>query len=185
MLRRRLSFLNASDKENYSRVEIQQVMLNLCLTVYIYINMIQCKQNFVCVWMRPPVLAYADYLQLFKLHTDASCTGLGTVLYQTKMAWILSWHTPAVAWSHQKDIIVPQVGISHPTWALTCNSMTTYMACTQTESPFREHAGGSTIGQIVKRPTWTVCQDSKWEQVHPGSDWSFKKKWVEIVVIPD
>ena len=29
----------------------------------------------------PPVLAYADYRLLFKLHTDASSTGLGAVLY--------------------------------------------------------------------------------------------------------
>ena len=30
----------------------------------------------------PPVLAYADYKLSFKLHTDASSTGLGAVLYQ-------------------------------------------------------------------------------------------------------
>ena len=34
--------------------------------------------------MRPPVLAYADYSKPFKLHTDASCTGLGEVLYQNQ-----------------------------------------------------------------------------------------------------
>ncbi|MCG8049377.1 MAG: RNase H-like domain-containing protein [Candidatus Thiodiazotropha endolucinida] len=30
----------------------------------------------------PPVLAYANYKLPFKLHTDASCSGLGAVLYQ-------------------------------------------------------------------------------------------------------
>ena len=32
----------------------------------------------------PPVLAYADYRCQFKLHTDASSTGLGAVLYQNQ-----------------------------------------------------------------------------------------------------
>ena len=30
----------------------------------------------------PPILAYANYKLSFKLHTDASCSGLGAVLYQ-------------------------------------------------------------------------------------------------------
>ena len=34
--------------------------------------------------MRSPVLAYADYSKPFKLHTDASCTGLGAVPYQNQ-----------------------------------------------------------------------------------------------------
>ena len=32
----------------------------------------------------PPVLAYADYRQSFNLHTDASNSGVGTVLYQNQ-----------------------------------------------------------------------------------------------------
>ena len=32
----------------------------------------------------PPVLAYADYRCQFKLHTDASSTGLGAVIYQNQ-----------------------------------------------------------------------------------------------------
>ena len=29
-----------------------------------------------------PIFMYADFIKLFKLHTDACCTGLGAVLYQ-------------------------------------------------------------------------------------------------------
>ena len=32
----------------------------------------------------PPILLYADYSKLFKLHTDASGLGLGVILYQTQ-----------------------------------------------------------------------------------------------------
>ena len=32
----------------------------------------------------PPVLAYADYANPFKLHADASGLGLGAILYQTQ-----------------------------------------------------------------------------------------------------
>ena len=31
-----------------------------------------------------PVLVYADYMKPFKVHTDASREGLGTILYQTQ-----------------------------------------------------------------------------------------------------
>ena len=34
--------------------------------------------------MRPPVIAYTVYSKPLKLHTDASCTGLGAVLYQNQ-----------------------------------------------------------------------------------------------------
>ena len=30
-----------------------------------------------------PILAYADFSQLFKLHTNACGSGLGAILYQT------------------------------------------------------------------------------------------------------
>ena len=39
-----------------------------------------CKLKEIC--SDTPVLAYADYTKSFKVHTDASEQGLGTVLYQ-------------------------------------------------------------------------------------------------------
>ena len=39
-----------------------------------------CKLKDACT--KTPVLAYADYKKLFRLNTDASKSGLGSVLYQ-------------------------------------------------------------------------------------------------------
>ena len=45
----------------------------------------QCQASFEALkklFSKSPVLAYADYSKPFVLHTDASTTGLGAVLYQ-------------------------------------------------------------------------------------------------------
>lgn len=42
----------------------------------------QAFQKIKDILTNPPVLAYADYTKTFKVHTDASCNGLGAVLYQ-------------------------------------------------------------------------------------------------------
>ena len=39
-------------------------------------------REIIDILTHPPILAYADYRLPFKLHTDASCSGLGAVLYQ-------------------------------------------------------------------------------------------------------
>ena len=47
----------------------------------------ECEEAFLNLKERccnPPILAYADYGKPFKLHTDASGLGLGTILYQTQ-----------------------------------------------------------------------------------------------------
>ena len=46
----------------------------------------RCQQSFddlKCLCTMAPILAYADFTRLFKLHTDACRSGLGAVLYQT------------------------------------------------------------------------------------------------------
>ena len=37
------------------------------------------------------ILAYADFLKPFKLHTDACTLGLGAILYKIRMVLITSW----------------------------------------------------------------------------------------------
>lgn len=38
--------------------------------------------NLKVILTNPPILAYPDFTKAFELHTDASCSGLGAVLYQ-------------------------------------------------------------------------------------------------------
>ena len=55
-----------------------------------------CKLKEIC--SDTPILAYADYTNIFKLHTDASVKGLGAVLYQdqdngtTRVIAYASWN---------------------------------------------------------------------------------------------
>ena len=47
----------------------------------------ECKEAFrrpkeICT--STPILAYADFLKSFKLHTDACILGLGVILYQNQ-----------------------------------------------------------------------------------------------------
>ena len=60
----------------------------------------------------PPVLAYADYHLPFKLHTDASNTGLGAVLYQNQGGFDRVIACASRSLKPAEKIPRPQVGIS-------------------------------------------------------------------------
>ena len=63
-----------------------------------------------------PILAYADFYKPFKLNTDACCTGLGAVLYQTQedgTKAVIAYTSRSLnkAESHYP---VQKLGVSHP-----------------------------------------------------------------------
>ena len=60
----------------------------------------------------PKVLAYADYRNQFKLHTDASSTGLGAVLYQNQNGQdkVVAYASRSLRPSGKK-LSGPQVGV--------------------------------------------------------------------------
>ena len=63
-----------------------------------------------------PILAYADFTQPFKLHTDACGSGLGAVLYQTHEEGTDTVIAYA-SWSLSKAVSqypAHKLGVSHP-----------------------------------------------------------------------
>ena len=67
-----------------------------------------------------PILAYADFTKLFKLHTDASVLGLGTVLYQLHESAekVISYTSRSLVQSETK-YPVHKLEFLHLKWAIT------------------------------------------------------------------
>ena len=65
---------------------------------------------------RPPVLAYPDFSKEFKLHTDASTTGLGAVLYQDGK--VIAYASRALTKS-EKNYLAFELEFLALKWAIT------------------------------------------------------------------